>query len=73
MDIQKLGDRSFAWEIDNVKLIQPLPVKGKLHLFEVEDALIKPATMNGINLNDDGVSDQLIDEWIDRYYEPLYV
>jgi len=30
-----------AWELENVRLIEPFSVKGKLRLFEVDDSLIK--------------------------------
>jgi hypothetical protein len=32
---------SFAWELENPRLIEPFEVKGKLRLFEVADELIK--------------------------------
>lgn len=36
-DIRKDGDRDFAWLIRNVRFVEPFPVKGKLHLYDVED------------------------------------
>jgi hypothetical protein len=32
----------YAWKLDNVRLVKPFPVKGKLHLFNVDDSLIEP-------------------------------
>lgn len=39
-DIKKLGDRDYAWLLKDVRYIEPFPVKGKLHLFEVDDEKI---------------------------------
>ena len=36
-DIRKDGNRDFAWLIRNVRFVEPFPVKGKLHLYDVED------------------------------------
>ena len=30
------GERGFAWILDNIRLIRPIPVKGKLGLFDVD-------------------------------------
>ena len=40
-DIYKKYDE-FTWYLDNVRMIEPFPVKGKLHLYDVDDSLIKP-------------------------------
>ena len=32
---------SFAWKLENPRLIEPFDVKGKLRLFEVDESLIK--------------------------------
>jgi len=32
---------AFSWEFENVRLIEPFDVKGKLRLFETDDSLIK--------------------------------
>lgn len=33
---------SWAWVLEDVGQIEPFPVKGKLHLFDVDDELIQP-------------------------------
>jgi hypothetical protein len=33
----------YAWELGRVQLIEPFPVMGQLRLFDVPDALIRPA------------------------------
>lgn len=40
-DVKKLGDRQYAWQLDNVRVIEPFPVKGRQRLFNVDDSLIK--------------------------------
>lgn len=35
------GEREFAWKLDNIKLIKPIPVKGKLNFYYVDDSLIE--------------------------------
>jgi hypothetical protein len=32
---------SFAWLLDSVRLIMPFRQKGKLHLYDIDDALIE--------------------------------
>lgn len=39
--INDYGDE-YGWELKDVQFVEPFPVKGKLHLFDVDDALIKP-------------------------------
>lgn len=46
--------REFSWLLRNVRLIEPFPIKGKLHLFDVDDELIKPFH---------GSYDELVDHW----------
>lgn len=51
---------SYAWHLKNVRLIEPFKVKGKLHLYTVDDSLIRflPERMSA-------------SEALKRYYEPL--
>ena len=48
------GKREFSWLIRCPRMIEPFPVKGKLHLFDVSDALIKPFR---------GDYEALVDHW----------
>ena len=41
------GRMLYGWVLKNIEYIEPFPVKGKLHLFDVDDSLIK--TIKGIN------------------------
>lgn len=36
------GEQYYAWLLNDVQLIEPFPVKGKLHLFDIDDSLIHP-------------------------------
>ena len=50
-DIEKLGDRDYAWLLKDVRYIEPFPVKGKLHLFEVDDDKIIEIPAEALKLN----------------------
>lgn len=46
MDAAYLPDEDYrkglyAWELENIRTIQPIPVRGKPGLFDVDDSLIK--------------------------------
>lgn len=49
---------SFAWLLSNARLIEPFKVKGKLHLFETDDSLIKTLGEPTKDL-------------VERYFKPL--
>ena len=38
--IEHLSAGNYAWHLENIRLIQPFPVKGKLSLYEVADEQI---------------------------------
>lgn len=61
-DVEKL----YAWQLTDLRVIKPFPVKGKLNFFNVDDELIE--------IIDDG-SDTLTEEecqqMYDKYFEPL--
>jgi len=58
------SDHFWAWKFTNVRMIQPFPVKGKLHLYEVDDGMIHilPA----------GCSDDESWSWWKQYYQPFF-
>ena len=79
-DIRKDGDRDFAWLIRNVRFVEPFPVKGKLHLYDVDDEKIvyktKGRTKRSINYDEAvdywhelGLCRELTPEEFDKYYE----
>ncbi|BAK45559.1 ASCH domain-containing protein [Eggerthella sp. YY7918] len=51
---------SYAWHLSNLRWIEPFAVKGKLHLFDVPDDLIKEIPDSVCNA-----------EALRTYYEPL--
>lgn len=60
MPYREMPDDAYAWHFSNRRLIEPFAVKGKLHLFDIDDSLIK--------IIPNGISEQ---ETLKRYYEPL--
>ena len=54
------GRMLYGWKLKNVEYVKPFPVKGKLHLFDVDDKLIKPLGKS-VGLK----------EFIKQYYQPL--
>ena len=81
-DIRKDGDRDFAWLIRNVRFVEPFPVKGKLHLYDVEDDNIVFLTKKkgrktvGYSFEEardhwleSGLIRELTPEEFDKYYE----
>ena len=49
----------YGWILGNIEYIEPFPVKGKLHLFDVDDSLIRP--IKGISRK----------QYLTKYYTPL--
>ncbi|GAX02480.1 hypothetical protein IWT140_00077 [Secundilactobacillus pentosiphilus] len=67
-DVKKLGDRQYAWQLDNVRVIEPFPVKGRQRLFNVDDSLIKYHP----EIDDENhPSDAAVEAFIDKYLAPL--
>ncbi|WP_283679194.1 ASCH domain-containing protein [Lentilactobacillus sp. Marseille-Q4993] len=67
-DIEKLGDRDYAWQIEVEDFIEPFPVKGKLHLYDVDDSLIHIHK----ELRPENKPNQAtFDKYFDKYIQPL--
>ena len=58
------GEKLFAWKIENVRVVEPFPVKGKLHLYEVPDEKIHIFEEN------DETTDEEVQAWFDTYFMP---
>ena len=60
MDGLEMPDNCYAWHFSNLRWIEPFDVKGKLHLYDVDDELIKiiPETISDVDA-------------LKRFYEPL--
>ncbi|RHW48763.1 hypothetical protein DS832_00505 [Bombilactobacillus bombi] len=65
--VNKLADHQFEWVIDPAYSIYPFAVKGQQGLFNVDDKLIKKAPID----NEPDIDK--INEWCDKYLEPLFV
>ena len=52
------GD-AYGWQIKDVRPVKPVPVKGKLHFFEVEDDKIER------------LPEMSLEKWERLYYDPL--
>lgn len=57
--------KCYAWHLDNVQWIYPIPVRGKMGLFDVDDSLIKYVQ--------DEHTDAMTDEEYERYYADFYM
>lgn len=40
MDFDEMPRDAFAWMLSNAQMVEPFAVKGKLHLYEVDDSLV---------------------------------
>ena len=63
---EKPDGKLYAWQLIDVRLIKPFPVKGKLNFFNVDDNLIEI-----IDNGDDSLTDEEADELVKKYIEPL--
>ncbi|MFD1392143.1 ASCH domain-containing protein [Lacticaseibacillus jixianensis] len=67
VDVIPLGPKSFEWKFgQDGYYIRPFPVKGRQHLFNVDDDLI-------IKDNGDDETTEESEAWIKKYWDPLYV
>ena len=60
------GEKLFAWKLEDVRIIKPFPVKGKLNFYYVEDELIEI-----IDDDSDTLSEEEATELYEKYIEPL--
>lgn len=71
---KKNKDGNYAWSVAVSKLIDPFPVKGKLHFYDVPDNLIHPlpeldASLKAFYNDEADPEAQLV---IDQYFDPLF-
>jgi len=66
-DITQRGVRDYVWHIRNVCFVDPFPVKGKLHLYDVEDDKIVFLIAAWENPEDENAKsityEEALDEW----------
>jgi hypothetical protein len=60
------GGKLYAWQLTDVRVIKPFPVKGKLNFYYVDDNLIEI-----IDNGDDSLTQEEADELYRKYIEPL--
>lgn len=58
----KRGEKIYAWKLEDVRVINPFPVKGKLNFYYVDDELI--------HIQDDEMTDEETQEWYNEYFAP---
>ena len=62
----EMPDKAFAWILEDVRPIEPVPVKGKLGLFDVDiDPVFLPIS--------DNTTDEEAEVIVQKYYAPLIV
>lgn len=67
LDREDLGDgKLYAWQLTDVRVIKPFPVKGKLNFFNVDDELIEI-----IDNGDDSLTEEEAEQLYTKYIEPL--
>ncbi len=62
----RYGEREYAWKLENLKMIKPFPVKGKLNFYYVDDELIEIIDNSTVS-----VPEKEADALFEKYIEPL--
>lgn len=63
---EKPDGKLYAWQLTDIRVIKPFPVKGKLNFFNVDDNLIEV-----IDNGDDSLTEEEAEELYRKYIEPL--
>ena len=56
--------KQYAWHLKDARIIKPFPVKGRLHLFDVDDSLIEV-------IDNESLTDEEAQKLCEKYIEPL--
>ena len=59
------GEKLFAWKLEDIRAIDPFPVKGKLNFYYVDDDLIH------IHEENEEMSEEEAQAWYDEYFAPF--
>lgn len=67
------SDGNYQWHVNPVVPVEPFQVKGKLHFYDVDDALIKPRpdlleSMTAFAADEEAATGDL---FVEKYYKPL--
>ena len=81
-DITQSAPHDYVWNIRNVRFVEPIPVKGKLHLYDVDDEKIEYLTKGKGRLQRSYTYEEARNHWLalklireltpeeyDKYYE----
>lgn len=66
LDRSDLDNKLYAWQLTDIRVIKPFPVKGKLNFYNVDDELIEI-----IDNGDDSLTDEEAEALYKKYIEPL--
>ncbi len=58
------GEKLYAWKLENVRLVEPFPVKGKLNFYYVDDELIHIVP-------EDDMTEEESEAWFETHFKPL--
>lgn len=59
------GEKLFAWKLENVRVVNPFPVKGKLNFYYIDDNLIHIFEENEDTSEEDALC------WYNTYFAPF--
>lgn len=67
VDIKNPAPRQYEWQLGEVYYIEPFPVKGKLHLYDVPDdkIIFRPELQDENN-----PTQAMCDEYLEKYIDP---
>lgn len=60
------GEKLYAWKLENVRIIKPFPVKGKLNFYYIDDELIEI-----IDDGSDSMSEEEANALVEKFIMPL--
>lgn len=58
------GEKIYAWKLEDVRLVEPFPVKGKLNFYYVDDELIHIVP-------EDDMTEEESEAWFETHFKPL--
>lgn len=60
------GEKLYAWKLEDVRVIKPFPVKGKLNFYYIDDNLIEI-----LDDGEDNLTEEEADALVQKYIVPL--
>lgn len=66
MHMWERPEKAFAWILEDIRPIEPIPIKGRLSLFEVDvNPVFLPRTCD--------ITDEEADAIVQKYYSPIII